>query len=320
MKNKGFTLVELLVVIAIIGVLMALLLPAVQSAREASRRSSCANNMKQIGLAFHGHADANKGFPVSRTMSPVLKGWMIDLLPFIEGEPLRKNYHYDEHFYSANNQAVVSTPIRVQICPSSPDQTRIVNFNFSGTTGIAACGDYWVAHKFCWNFEGQQFSYLLSSSPGAGFSFVPLSSFTDGLSQTILCFEKAMSPETWVNGVKTGSSTTYAFGTPSSPAWAYCQSMPMSPAFKLDGTAFCAGNNTIPTCLTDGTPTAQVEATYPKAINCNNSSGIYAFHPAGANVVFGDGSVHFLSVDLTPRVLMCLMSGDIGDIVPEGAY
>ncbi|TVS20773.1 MAG: DUF1559 domain-containing protein, partial [Planctomycetaceae bacterium] len=84
-RRRGFTLVELLVVIAIIGVLVALLLPAVQAAREAARRSQCSNNLKQIGLAMHNYADVHKAFPpAAMTVGQHSATAFVFILPFIE--------------------------------------------------------------------------------------------------------------------------------------------------------------------------------------------------------------------------------------------
>ncbi len=88
---SGFTLVELLVVIAIIGILVALLLPAVQAAREAGRRTQCTNNLKQMGLALHNHHDSLRRFPPGGDRSPVGgygPSWMVHILPYIEQNSL----------------------------------------------------------------------------------------------------------------------------------------------------------------------------------------------------------------------------------------
>jgi prepilin-type N-terminal cleavage/methylation domain-containing protein/prepilin-type processing-associated H-X9-DG protein len=91
--RRGFTLVELLVVIAIIGILVALLLPAIQAAREAARRSQCSNNLKQMGLALHGYHDARKGFPIGVAGGATSRpeegfGWAVALLPNLEEQSL----------------------------------------------------------------------------------------------------------------------------------------------------------------------------------------------------------------------------------------
>jgi prepilin-type N-terminal cleavage/methylation domain-containing protein/prepilin-type processing-associated H-X9-DG protein len=126
--RKGFTLVELLVVIAIIGILIALLLPAVQAAREAARRMHCTNNLKQIGIAIHNYINTNAD---SLPPGGITEGaccstgsgtsWPISILPYMENQPL-----YDQYDFESPNEAVVNAPVRETrmagyLCPTESD-------------------------------------------------------------------------------------------------------------------------------------------------------------------------------------------------------
>ncbi len=141
----GFTLVELLVVIAIIGILIALLLPAVQAAREAARRSQCTNNMKQIGLAFQNHSSARRSFPAGEldasptalTLGASGVGWSTEILPYMEFKPLYEQLNgltYGGYCWPVagppEHQAALCTVIDTYTCPSS-GHPKTFNFNSS---------------------------------------------------------------------------------------------------------------------------------------------------------------------------------------------
>jgi prepilin-type N-terminal cleavage/methylation domain-containing protein len=141
MKRKGFTLVELLVVIAIIGVLVALLLPAVQAAREAARRSQCLNNLKQLGLACHNYEDTEGRLPPAG--DAVLQGtntatglsWLAVILPYMEGTNLRDIVDETVHWSHANNDRAENTIVPTFLCPTTGGELSVFIAE-SGNTAV----------------------------------------------------------------------------------------------------------------------------------------------------------------------------------------
>jgi prepilin-type N-terminal cleavage/methylation domain-containing protein/prepilin-type processing-associated H-X9-DG protein len=127
--RSGFTLVELLVVIAIIGILIALLLPAVQAAREAARRSQCINNLKQIGLALHGYHDARNLLPAGSYATNQIS-WHVYVLPYLERDALFEQFDLDSKpgtFLTHGRIALAMNRIDAYLCPSSPVQRMELN-------------------------------------------------------------------------------------------------------------------------------------------------------------------------------------------------
>lgn len=205
-KKRGFTLIELLVVIAIIAILIALLLPAVQQAREAARRSTCKNNLKQIGLALHNYHDTHRVFPpgVINVSSKNYIGWGTFILPFMDQAPLynfiKTNGGFDVAWSSVTalttaNQGA-KTIIPAYICPSDPMGGLNVEMSSYGKSNYVSC----PGNLF--NGTGAYSGVFYANSK------VRMRDITDGTSNTILGGEKttkgAQIGSIWI-GPTTGS-------------------------------------------------------------------------------------------------------------------
>lgn len=222
-RRSAFTLVELLVVIAIIGVLVALLLPAVQAARESARRVQCTNNLKQIGIAVHNHVDTFLLFPTSGNVPwPVVSdyfsnggtgapygpdkqgmGWGYQILPFME----------KENIYRLRTQTEVETAfVKEYFCPSrrpkATQQGRYLNDYASATPGVAGLspadslwqGDTWaVPGAKVWDGVIIRASWFGNADPGS-MKAMGFRGITDGTSNTLMISEKSVKPENYLSG------------------------------------------------------------------------------------------------------------------------
>jgi prepilin-type N-terminal cleavage/methylation domain-containing protein len=328
---RGFTLVELLVVIAIIGILVGLLLPAVQAAREAARRMSCSNNMKQIGLASLNHESTFKRLPPSLYVdiglppggsgqpgSPypaIVHCWSIFLLPFIEQNQVYQAYDQKFPWFSSpsivpgtpNNQAALRNPIPAFICPSTPggSQRRI-----SGTYSFGAPFPFQ-------DMAVTDYATCSSINPGS----ITFFGYASGTTQNDLF--SALGPE-----VK---------GAGAVPVLAFPTRRANTIGFITDGTS-----NTILMCEDAGRPDFYINGKRDSSrnlrdggwghhendygldgaiagtttspgncvINCHNDNETYSFHPGGATHSFTDGSVRFLSANTSPQVYAAFITAN----------
>ena len=309
-RKQGFTLIELLVVIAIIAILIALLLPAVQQAREAARRSTCKNNLKQLGLGLHNYHDTHRVFPpaainagfsycdnANNASSILLNHTCYQmLLPFIDQANLYNNFNWSISSGPANHGtsctgtattpsdqfSVVSSPVPVFLCPSDPSAPSQI----AGTSGAYAANPGWRTSYGVVNYTtgsgagnwGENTDVRKGTlGPNGAAKFRDI---TDGTSNTMVFCETKL--------IKT--STSYG------PYW----NAATHTFFILPGVSSYRINNNY-----DGN-------------NKQYAWGAGSNHVGGAHILMDDGAVRFLSenVDLK-TVVEALVSIRGGEIMPE---
>lgn len=329
-SRYAFTLVELLVVIAIIGILVALLLPAVQAAREAARRMQCGNNCKQLGLALHNYHDTFNSLPMGWWIDPktTLNGgsWGISILPFIEQQPLLDRYN--QNFAPINqagpngvaNIAIIKTPISAFVCPSAPGaavaRTYVASVPAPGLgtlTWEAAPSDYCATTgvlgvfaniAYAGNAGGSRDGVLQMHGPaalGAANRSARFADITDGTSNTFVLGERTGGDKIYSKKQLWQSTLAAPLGASNGGGW----------GDALNGEHWLGGT------LESGLPDPPQQGSC--AINCTNArgSGFHSFHPGGCLFVMADGSVQFTAATANPLLIAGRITRQKAEILPE---
>ncbi len=315
-RRSGFTLIELLVVIAIIGVLIALLLPAVQAAREAARRSQCVNNLKQIGLAMHNYHDVNNVFPLARAGNFSAH---TRLLPFMEQRPLfdalnfSGSWNINASGYDPN-ATVRGATVSSFLCPS--DAQNLLPPGYAGNNYRASEGSMFL---FGYNpSDPTHVNYGLPAPNGIYFSnqVHGFSDATDGSSNTAAFSEHIKGD--FNQGVATERADTFRPGTypkTQDEAVELCRNFDWTnlsfQGVSDVGAPWIYGYHSTTTYYHVSGPNKRSCMFPPQRIATTANSN----HPGGVNVLMSDGSVRFIKDGIAIQTWRAIGSRNLGEIV-----
>lgn len=299
----GFTIIELLVVVVVIGILLAILLPAIGGLREHARQSTCNNNMRQLGLAIRNFEAQQKKLPPARTYGHDKYGnhnVLMFILPYMELDYISDNIDLMANWNSSSNESIAKQYVHSFICPSAPYRDPDDNYDVT---------DYTAAYKIdstiydelkgfgygkdtsdieskeeLKKIEDNEIAALEEGLLGNN-QLLPISAIRDGLENTIMLVERAGLPYKYERGERQPKNYT------SRMRWAG-----FTTPFKIDEMYF--------------DPSSGGGGSGWKIINQKNSQEIYSFHPEGAMLLYGDGTAKFVSEDLDPGVFANLFTRD----------
>ena len=304
-NRHGFTLVELLVVIAIIGVLVGLLLPAVQAARETARRSDCQNKLRQVGLGLANHESVRRQFPngadgYAWTSNATNASMLVKILPFIEHQDLYQRWDFTLPVSSSPNNVVANTLIPQFFCPSYTGAKQGgAGYITSSLTCYATC----YVGVFGWHAtDGRALTRTgLGNQRGAFYidSNTKTKDITDGLSKTLVFgefrpdFLRVLSP-------------TFYTGTGSEAIGPNARWSPWAASIFLENIGSVKGMKYSPN---------QVFAPYNARTSDVWPLPFSSGHPGGTSMMYGDGAVTFVSdnVDITVWRNLSTIAGGEGD-------
>ncbi len=336
-SRRGFTLIEILVVIAIVGLLIALLLPAVQSAREAARRTQCVNNIKQLGLALHQYVDSTGVLPPTMSLAGSgtkvawTNGWSVQMriLPAIGQDPTYNAINFSVAYQQHENTTATGVVIATFLCPSEANQQPTSHQTF-GNVGVNNYG-WCMGDWFVWGGFGGQSPNRSAFGPNQSRRWAD---FTDGLSQTMLLAEvKSYQPYLrdcgGLSKINDPSSVPPPGVDPSLVVPEYnggaCTLKPDGHAEWVDGGVHHTGITTAwtPNRVTGGTPGRDLDINGQREkVGGPTFAAITArsYHPGGVNVLLGDGSVRFVKSSVAGATWRGLGTVSGGEVIGADSY